>query len=268
MKTKPLSTKLAGLRAVLAFDNWPMLLVGRLFDRRAGMVIYRKRGLEILVDHQGGDEVGTRLCIATDMYTRYLPHFSLAGPLRVLDLGANGGGFALMLRIEGFEFERVVCVEMNPSTWRRLLLNVTANIGSAAVAINAAVCGREQGGEILIAASRGGTSESMYAGAEDGAQQRVAVPAVTLSALYDRYFSPHPVDICKVDIEAAEYEAFDATPDDVLRRMRYLIVEFHDPERAPAVIARLAAMGFEPIAAERHRIGALAEIRAFRGPAA
>jgi hypothetical protein len=71
------SFKYEGLRAILAFDNWPAVLFARLFDRGTGFVVYRKRGFDILIDHGGGDENGTRSCIATDMYRRYLPHFDL-----------------------------------------------------------------------------------------------------------------------------------------------------------------------------------------------
>ena len=51
-----IKTKVAGMRAVMAFDNWPVLLLGRLFYRKTGLVVYCKNHLEILVDHRGGDE--------------------------------------------------------------------------------------------------------------------------------------------------------------------------------------------------------------------
>jgi FkbM family methyltransferase len=263
-----IATRLAGLRAVLVFDNWPMLLLGRIFDRKAGFVVYRKNGCEILIDHGGGDQVGTRQCIATDMYRRYLPSFSLSGPIRVLDLGANGGGFPLMLKIEGIEIERAVSVEMNPLTFQRMLVNVSTNLGSSAVALNAAVCG-EQGAEILLAPSRGGTSQSMYAHRAEAAMPHVSVRTTTMPALYEQYFKSQLIDICKIDIEGAEYDAVAATPDAVLLKIRYLVMEFHDPKRTPALVERISALGFTQIAAEKdHRTGATTEVRVFRGPAA
>src|SRR5579863_8863965 len=118
---------LEALGAVLWFDNWPILLFGRVFDRKTGLVVYRKRGLEILIDHRGGDPNGTRHCLASSMYRKFLQSFDLRGPVRVLDLGAMGGGFPLLMRIMGFEISRAVCVEMNPQTYQRLLVNLTAN---------------------------------------------------------------------------------------------------------------------------------------------
>jgi len=261
------ATKLAGLRAVLVFDNWPMLLLGRIFDRKAGFVVYRKSGLEILVDHRGGDQTGTRQCIASDMYRRYLPSFSLRGPIRVLDLGANGGGFPLMLKIEGLEIERVVCVEMNPLTSRRLQVNVSTNLGASAIAINGAVAGANRDAEILLRPSRGGTSESMYTNRADAEVAHVAVKTITIRDLYDRYFQGELIDICKVDIEGAEYEALESCPHEILRKIRYLVIELHEPERTPALVKRIESLGFHQIAAERdHRTGAKTEVRVFRGP--
>ncbi len=264
-----IATKIAGMRAVLVFDNWPMLMLGRVFDHRAGFVVYRKKGLEILVDHRGGDQTGTRQCIASDMYRRYLPMFSLPRRVNVLDLGANGGGFPLMLRIEGIEIARVVCVEMNPLTWRRLQVNVATNLGPDAVTINAAVAGAGQTDEILLRPSRGGTSESMYANRAGVDVPHVAVRPVTVAALCAEYFPSGAIDICKVDIEGAEYEALESTPEDVLRRIRYLVIELHDPARTPALLERLGKLGFRQMAAEKdHKTGAVTEVRVFRGPAA
>jgi FkbM family methyltransferase len=209
-----------GLEAILVFDNWPMLLLGRLFDRKTGFVAYRKKGLDILVDHRGGDQCGTRMCIATDMYRKYLPFFNLSRPARILDLGANGGGFSLMLKIAGIALARVVCVEMNPLTFQRLQLNVTTNLGPSAVAINAAVCGMPQDSEILIRPTRGGTGNSMYEDRVDPATAHVSVHTTTLQALYNQYFKDELVDICKIDIEGVEFELFASASDDLLRMIR------------------------------------------------
>lgn len=262
-----------GLEAVFAFDNWPMLLLGRVFDRKTGFVAYRKKGFDILVDHRGGDQCGTRMCIATDTYSKYLPSFNLSGPVRVLDLGANGGGFPLMLRIEGVELARIVCVEMNPLTYRRLQVNLTTNLGPAAVAINAAVCGT-QGSEIPIKPSRGGTGDSMYHDRDESSVPQVLVPTTTFQALYDQYFRNEFVDICKVDIEGAEFDMFASSADELVGKIKYLIMELHyfydqGPAKAKVLIERLTALGFLDITIEDGpRTGLAAEVRVFAGPAA
>jgi FkbM family methyltransferase len=262
-----INTKLAGFRDIMTFDNWPMLLLERLIDRRTGLIVYQKNGLEILIDHRGGDEAGTRCCITSDMYRRYLPHFSLPRPSRVLDLGANGGGFPLMLKLAGIKLDRVVCVEMNPLTYSRLLVNVTTNIGPSTIAINAAVCGMRPNSEILLKSSRGGTGESIYDNRPGPSMPQVAVRTTTLQALYDQYFSNDFLDICKIDIEGAEYDVFESCPDDVMRKIRYLVVEFHDASRTPATLKKITNLGFVAMGSpDNHQTSPTNEVRVFHGP--
>ena len=255
------------MRDVLAFDNWPALLLGRLFDRRAGFVIYRKNGMDILIDHGGGDENGTRYCLAGSMYRKYLATFVLPLPVRVLDIGAMGGGFPLLLKDMGIELSRAVSVEMNPMTYLRLKLNLATNLGSSCVAINAAVCGLPDNSELQLKPSRGSTSGSIYTDGADSAMDYDSVRTTTLEALCAQYFNDEVIDICKIDIEGAEYELFDSCPDEVLRKIRYLIVEFHDAVKTPAAVKRMMRLGFDEIQiAERDN--ADDKVRGFRGPGA
>jgi FkbM family methyltransferase len=265
-------TKLSldGLRPILAFDNWPILLLERLFDRKTGFVGYRKDGRDILIDYHGGDQGGTRMCIVSDTYRRYLPSMKLPGPARVLDLGANGGGFPLMLSIAGVPLERVVCVEMNPMTYLRLQLNLATNLGPSAVAVNAAVSGMPRGSEILLKPNRGSTGESMYGNRAESAAAHVSVKTTNLRSLYEEYFANENIDICKIDIEGAEYEVFASTSDDMLRMIRYLIIEFHDSaNRMRPLLERILAIGFADMTIERgSKTSYAAEVRMFRGPLA
>jgi len=252
----------------MAFDNWPMLFLSRVFDRKTGFVGYRKNGMDILVDHLGDDENGTRMCIATNMYRKYLPTFILPKRVNVLDLGANGGGFTLMIRLAGFELARAVCVEMNPLTFLRLHLNLTTNLRPAAIAINAAVCGMPEDSEILINPSRGCTGQSMYSNQAGSNGAKVAVRTTTLRALYEQYFKNEFVDICKIDIEGAEYELFASSPDDVLKKIRYLVMEFHDVARTPALLEKIAGLGFVEVTINEGKKKSVLDVRAFAGPAA
>ena len=261
-----LSTKIAGLKAISVFDNWPLLVIQRVFDRSAGLLVYRKNGLEILVDHRGGDEFGTRECITSGMYRKYVHSMNLSNPATVLDLGANGGGFPLMLFIEGVRLGHTVCVEMNTATYLRLAVNLSTNLGPAAVAINAAVCGMTDGSEIQIELVRGGTSTGISSRSLKADVPTVPVRTTTLQALYDRYFKGQSIDLCKIDIEGAEYEVFESSADSLLQNIRYLLIEFHNPEKTPAVVQRIRSLGFtEMTPGDGHTTGANTEVRGFRG---
>jgi FkbM family methyltransferase len=264
-----IGNSLRGLRAILIFDNWPSLVLGRLFDRRTGLKVYRKNGMEILIDHLGGDCNGTRACLTTDMYSRYLPHLGIRRPVRVLDLGANGGGFLLMLKLAGVEVDRGVCVEMNPQIFQRLQYNMTRNLGPAVTAVNAAVCSMPLDSEVLLKPSRGGTGEGLTGLKADAEGPHVAVRTTTMPALLDRYFNGEAVDLCKIDVEGAEYEILDSSPDDTLRRIGFLLIEFHHAPRTPAVVDRLRRLGFSELASDAdHKTSDSTEVRFFRGPQA
>jgi FkbM family methyltransferase len=180
-------------------------------------------------------------------------------------LGANGGGFPIMLLLCGFHVEQAVCVEMNPLTALRLFINLEANLNGRAIGINAAVCGANSEKEILLQRSRGSTGLSMETNRGSQADPHVSVPAITIRELYDRYFPDAWIDICKIDIEGAEYDALEATPDSVLRRIRTLIIEFHHPARTPPVLSRLRNAGFTEIIPDAEsRTAEETEVRSFR----
>jgi FkbM family methyltransferase len=256
--------KVGGIRALLKFDNWPILLLSRTFDRQTGLVTYRKGSHEILVDHHGGDENGTRACLVTDMYQKYLGRLGMKGAIRVLDLGANGGGFPLMLLLSGMDVEQAVCVEMNPETCLRLMVNLATNLEGRATGLNAAVCGTDSAEGILLERSRGSTGQSMYGQPQGASTSTVCVPTTTVARLFECYFPDTSVDLCKIDIEGAEYDALMAAPFEVLERIRSLIIEFHDPARTPACVQRLKDSGFREVTdSESAKTGEHTEVRVF-----
>jgi FkbM family methyltransferase len=187
--------------------------------------------------------------------------------VRVLDLGAMGGGFPLLMHILGIEIASALCVEMNPQTYQRLLVNLTANLGSRCTGLNAAVCGMAENSELLLRPSRGNSSFSIYADQAEAGGPHDTVRTTTLQALYNEHFRGGMLDICKIDIEGAEYEVFDSSSDELLRNIRYLIVEFHDPVKTPAVMERLARLGFAAIKTDE-RQNRDEKVKAFRGPGA
>ena len=244
---KFLRTKAAGIAANLAFDNWPVLMFQRLFFRKNSLVVYEKGNLTFVVDFAGGDATGTRLCVSTDMYTRYFARVGKKS-VKILDLGANGGGFPLCLRDKGIEVTRAVCVEMNPRTYTRLAFNLVRNIGSSGTAINAAVAGR--GGTIQIPKTEGGTSESIYFQQSDVKADLVTIPLVTLDGIVNSNFAADDVlDVAKIDVEGAEYEIFFSETSKTIERFGHIIIELHHNAKwtEANLIERISSFGFELI---------------------
>jgi FkbM family methyltransferase len=217
----------------------------------ASLIVYRKNGITALVDLRGDDQNGTRMCLVSDMYSKWFSHFPQQCPLKVLDLGANGGGFSLSLLAAGFSFSKCVCVEMNPNTYIRLQFNLNYNCPGTGTAVNAAVAGRN--GSVSIMKNQGGTSDSIYLKHLDAEKSLVEVPLITFDELAGSYFGTDKntiIDVCKIDVEGAEYEILHSDTCQSLLRTKILIIEIHDGDRAK-LMERICSLGFCEIFAEK-----------------
>lgn len=240
--------KIKGLKEVWQFDNRWHLLVWRLFFPREKINVYQYKGLEILIDHAAGDANGAREVLATDMYRQYLGQMNFRGPARVLDLGANNGGFPLLLSSENIALEKLAAVEFNPQTFNRMRFNVERNLACEQVLLNVAVGGENR----VIDASFGskGTADNIYRAA-DG-RPTVKIDCLTFDEIYRAAFAGETIDVCKMDVEGAEFEVFRGGNCENLRKCRYLLIEIHhEPgrERGPA-LEKLKELGFREIGGE------------------
>lgn len=242
-----LSNALCGLRAITQFDRVIFTLCQRLLGRRLGWTIYAKGRLKFLVDHLAGDQSGTRDCIAGPMYRELFKEMQLPRQLRLLDLGANGGGFPLLCLDLGFEFSALTCVEVNPFTHSRLSLNIRQNIGLRPKILNVAIGGHPR--ELTLSFPSGGTGFSIYGAANGAASEDAIIEVLTLDEIMHRGFGDGAVDLCKMDVEGAEYEVLLGDSADSLQRVHYLVIEIHAVESAKqdALLRKLTTRGFERI---------------------
>jgi FkbM family methyltransferase len=239
-----LRNKIRGLREIWAFENrWP-LAIARLFFPRESLQVYRFGDIEILTDHAGGDANGARELFTTQMYRGLLPMIERTGPLNVLDLGANNGGFPLLLKANGFDLKKVVAVELNPQTFVRMQFNLARNLSCEVAAVNAAVCGRA--GTLTVPLGRGSVSDNIYGSGTGKKNQMVEVTGTTLDHLYEEYFDGETVDICKIDIEGAEFEVLSEPGHSSLAQCQYVIMEIHQREGmfADTVLEAMSGLGF------------------------
>lgn len=241
------ATKLAALRQIWRFDNrWQLLLQRSLF-RADSIGVYRLGDLQFLVDHAAGDPSGAPEVITTRMYADHLAHLACPAPANVLDIGANAGGFPLFLAHHRVPLKHVVSVELNPRTCIRLRYNLERNLPCKVDVVNAALCGQPRAFELPL--GEGGVGDSLYEASFNSEGRLVAVQGVTFDTLFDRYFPGEVVDICKLDVEQAEYEVFDNPGHDRLRACRVLVVEIHDvPGRSHREVAdAIVGLGFEEL---------------------
>lgn len=240
-----ISGKLSGLKSLLAFDNFVQLVVERVGFPKTKSVIHRIDGMEFLVDYGAGEQNGTRACVGDLSYACFTSQMALKGPIKVLDLGANGGGFPLMLRRLNHTVEKIVAVELNPRTYGRLCFNLHRNFDCEIQPVHAGVTDRS--GTISLALGEGSIGDSIFLSEEKAGVTMKAVPLIALKELIESHFGSEEIDICKIDIEGAEFPILESEGGRVLSQARHLIIEIHGhPQFSEAwVHERLSQWGFD-----------------------
>jgi FkbM family methyltransferase len=221
-----LESKLRGFRQILRFDNRLHLVLQRLFFRRDRLGVYRMGPLEFVVDHAAGDASGAPEVLTRPIYADYLAYLRPPHPATVLDIGANAGGFPLFLVKHGIPLARVVSVELNPRTCIRLRFNLERNVHADLEVVNAALCGDARTFELAL--GDGSVADSVYAPSFNASATTTTVPGRTFDDLCAGAFGDRPVDICKIDVERAEYEVFANPGHERLRQCRVVVIEIHD----------------------------------------
>ncbi|MBC8503337.1 MAG: hypothetical protein H8D34_00635 [Chloroflexi bacterium] len=124
--------------------------------------MYRLGDTEVVIDHLGGDANGVRACLTSSMYRSLLSAISDSDKIKtLLDIGANAGGFSLLVYLMGIPLHRVVCVEMNPRVFGRLAFNLYQNLNGVSLCLlNSAIAAKS--GTAQVSFGRGSTGESLF----------------------------------------------------------------------------------------------------------
>jgi FkbM family methyltransferase len=152
----------------------------------------------------------------------------------ILDLGANVGIFARWV-LHCAPGARVTALEPYPANFSILQRNV-ADFAERVTVHECAVGARSERSTMTTA----GTSISHTLG---GAQNGPAVSVITLADAIGLTRSAE-IDFLKMDIEGSERDIFeDSVPEDLMRRIKHLAIEYHDnlrPGTFDLLRARLA----------------------------
>lgn len=242
--------KLKGIREIWHFDNRWQLLLTRFFFSDEKINIYRYKGLEILIDHYAGDSNGAREVLTSDMYRRFINRMKLREKNNILDLGTNNGGFPLLLKSENIEISKLVCVELNPQTFSRMKFNIDRNFDCEAHLLNAAVSGENKHLQIEFGVKS--TSDNIYRNKSERKEDLQTIEGLTFNELFKRTFKDEIVDICKIDIEGAEFEIFANDECSLITKCRYVLIEIHhEPGFSREVIRdKFNELGFTELQSE------------------
>ncbi len=245
-----ITNKIRGFREIWKFDNRWFLIFSRLFFPRQNVQFYRFKGTEFLSDHWAGDSNGAREVLTSPMYRQYLSLMQLPKEISVLDLGSNNGGFPLLLKAEGFKIKSLACVELNPRTFVRLKFNLERNFSGRFIALNCGVCSKPR--VLAVNLGEGSAGDSIYRSKGPEASVSLEILGMTFDDVYKEAFGEEDIDLCKIDVEGAEFEIFDAAAAKSISKCRYLLMEIHHKYSMPRerVLTKLHAAGFDEIGGE------------------
>ncbi len=240
--------KVNALKEFYFFDNFISLVIQRFLKSR--MSFYKKGDLHFITDYDGGDSTGARHVISRKLYDEFIiilqnKNVSIQN---ILDIGANNGGFVLSLMSQKNQLKKIVAVEFNYKTYLRLHFNLLYNLSRniKIEIVNAAASGNDT--IIPTTDNLGSTGLNIYS-KDFGDQELYNVQGYSFNTIYKKYFEGSVIDICKIDIEGAEYELFYSDNINNIRHVRFLLIEIHNlPSQNKAeLIQKIIDFGFDLI---------------------
>lgn len=162
----------------------------------------------------------------------------------VLDIGANVG-YSSTYFAGIYPKCEVVAVELMHSNFEQLSRN-TAFLGKRITTLEAAVWSHNDGVSIADDTFRDGDAWSHHASeAKDG---KSLVPSITMFDLMQKHAMPR-VNICKIDIEGAEFELFATGNRRWVDNCDVILLEIHEDLATFDIVAAMHADGFHSFTA-------------------
>lgn len=215
-------------------SNWPTYFAFKYGLTRAPVAHFRLRsGIDVKVPREVLHEF--KEVFFDEAYLTGMP-LAVSEGSTLLDIGANIGAFS-MFAIHRLGAGRVIAFEPDPVNFAHLAANAALAPAGRLDAVPEAVAGTT-GALTFHRGNEGGVSTSGSLLSTRGT--KVTVTATTLADAFAR----HGIAQCallKMDCEGAEYSVLYGAPDDVLRRIRQMVIEVHDQGTAPRTRADLKA---------------------------
>lgn len=162
----------------------------------------------------------------------------------VLDIGANVG-YSSTYFAGIYPKCEVVAVELMHTNFEQLSRN-TAFLGKRITTLEAAVWSHNDGVSIADDTFRDGDAWSHHASeAKDG---KSLVPSITMIELMQKHAMPR-VNICKIDIEGAEFELFATGNRRWVDNCDVILLEIHEDLATFDIVAAMHADGFQSFTA-------------------
>jgi FkbM family methyltransferase len=164
--------------------------------------------------------------------------------INVLDIGANVG-YSSAYFAGIYPKCEVVAVELMHSNFEQLSRN-TAFLGNRIRTVEAAVWSHNDGVSIADDTFRDGDAWSHHASEAEAGKS--LVPSITMVELMQQHAMPR-VNICKIDIEGAEYELFADGNRDWTNHCDVILLEIHEDLKTFDIVDAMHNDGFQSFTA-------------------
>ncbi len=189
----------------------------------------------------------------------YLPEFELYNFKggTVIDAGAHVGLFSLVA--SNFA-DKVISIEAHPVNYKLLEINIIKNNVKNVIPLNRALVGVKRSVRICEGNHSGGHS-ILHSG------EGYTVKPITLEEIVKEYGK---VDLLKIDIEGAEFEIFENSDIEILRRIDKIVGEIHlslgDFKRLKEILeeAKFSVKAFHPPLVRNYTGNVLINVIGFR----
>ncbi len=110
-----------------------------------------------------------------------------------------------------------------------------------AVPLNAGLCGENK--TLRVAPGEASVSDSIFNNRGNPESEFYDIQGITLDKLYETYFDGEIVDICKMDVETAEFDE----EYQMLKKCRYVLMEIHlgDGRELKDILEPFEELGFD-----------------------
>ncbi len=206
-------------------NNWHTILLARYgFLGKGYHIINFRNGLKIKIKKPSTDYITVTEMLFDNPYDKF---YKISKNSVVIDIGAHIGAFSVYAAYKG---AKVYSYEPEKENFGLLKENIALNsLDEDIKAFNIAVWGSGGYGHLLVfnKFSLWNTMISEW-GLKNRLQKsgKQVVKKITLSDIFKMNHIKN-CDFLKMDCEGAEYEILFKTPKNILRRMKNLVVEYH-----------------------------------------
>jgi FkbM family methyltransferase len=241
-------------RLISTVRNWPLYFRVR-YGKSPERVAYKLRnGITITSRSRAIDGMALNDVWLEETYEpgrKGLP-FDWKACKTIVDIGANIGTFTLFAAHNAPQ-AKIVSVEPEPGNLVQLRINIAGNNIVDRVTIVEAGVGPEETTATFHVAHKNSGGHSLYHYTENS--HPVEVKIIPLKTIFERNHLTG-CDYLKLDCEGGEYDALYGMPDEILKNIPFMAIEYHhfskDSKHTPVMLkAFLEAKGFTVIDAKK-----------------